>query len=126
MISLWGEGSLFCFSTISWNLRSSTRIEKIHPGIIMSIKRKIKGEVAMGVEKNIKRICKINELPDLPKREPIPSIADLPLSFVSGSRGMKAISFVLSKTVYLEERLKTFCRDPKKTQRRRGEEPKRE
>lgn len=50
----------------------------------------------------------INPLPDLPRRDPTPSIAAFPLSLDSGERGMKAISLVVSKKVNLHAREKIF------------------
>ena len=63
--------------------------------------------------------------PDFPRREPTPSIAALPFSLHSLLKGMKAISFVASKRVYLEALARQFCSDPKKTQRASGVVPKR-
>ena len=52
--------------------------------------------------------------PDLPRREPTPSIAALPLSFMSAGSGTNAISLVASKTVYLAVRARQFCSVPKR------------
>src|SRR3990167_3977991 len=63
--------------------------------------------------------------PDLPRREPTPSIAAFPLSLDSLLKGMKEISFVASNRVYLEARQRQFCTAPRKTLIMRGVEPKR-
>ena len=82
------------------------------------------GAHAMVLEKTIKRICRTRELPDFPNLDPMPSIADLPMIFSSSESGINVISLVLSKTVYLAERTKIFCKEPKNTDKIKGETPK--
>src|SRR5579883_1820887 len=57
----------------------------------------------------------MREPPDLPRRDPTPSIAAFPFCFDSRLSGIKAISFVASNSVYLEARAKVFWSAPKKT-----------
>src|SRR3990167_6921490 len=59
--------------------------------------------------------------PDLPNLEPTPSMAAFSFELHSLERGTKASSFVASNKVYLEALTKQFCKEPKKTQRARGE-----
>ena len=83
-------------------------MDLIHIGRVVKRMIAIIGEAASG-EANIKsRNWIIKELPDFPSLEPIPSIADFPLILFTGDRGMKAISLVSSKTVYLEALLNIF------------------
>ena len=67
----------------------------------------------------------MREPPDLPKREPMPSIAAFPFNLHSLLRGTKASSFVVSNKVYLEALERQFCIEPKKTTMARGEIPQR-
>src|SRR5579862_2889683 len=65
----------------------------------------------------------MTEPPDLPRREPTPSIAAFPFSLHSLLKGMKAISLVASNSVYLEARARQFCKEPKKTHNINGDVP---
>ncbi len=67
----------------------------------------------------MKRIW-IQAAPDLPRREPMTSMAAFPLTFDSWSNGMKAISLVESKKVYFIVLLMLFWKAPKRTIAMRG------
>ena len=83
-----------------------------------------KGVLIAIVPKNIRRDWWKTEPPDLPSLEPTPSIAAFPFNLLSALRGMKAISFVISKKVNLLALDKIFCIAPKNTHRARGVHPK--
>ena len=55
------------------------------------------------------------EPPDFPRREATPSIAAFPLRCDSCFSGIKAISFVASKKVYLAALARVFCVAPTQT-----------
>src|SRR5690606_29126829 len=82
-----------------------------------------KGALKETLPKNMRRPLWTIEPPVLPSLDPTPSIAAFPLSFDSELRGIKEISFVASKRVYLHAREKTFWTVPKKTPRAIGVNP---
>merc|ERR1719231_854822 len=75
-------------------------------------------------EPNVKIMnCCTSEPPDLPSGLQMTSIAALPLTFVSSSSGMYAISLHGSKSEYLEPLEKMFCAAPTMTAMKSGVKP---
>lgn len=101
--------------------RPSLFVDDKNDGIIAIIRMPtIYGALADNVPKTIRNPWDNRAPPDFPKRDPMPSMADLPWRRSSEVRDTKAISLVASKRVYFDARIKTFCNDPIKTTNTKG------